>query len=93
MLGLGAELGRDQGRSPRAQAVADVIARDDEIGTVICGAAYHGIQTRLSVFQWAIPTRLVPRSLSIWRRGDEVAGEGLEVTHLGGILRRDDEAK
>src|SRR6266436_2827360 len=25
--------------------------------------------------------------------GDEVAGEGLEIGHLGGILRRDDEAE
>jgi hypothetical protein len=27
------------------------------------------------------------------RRGDEVAGKGPEVDHLGGILRRDDEAE
>jgi len=25
--------------------------------------------------------------------GDEVAGEGLEIGHLGGVLRRDDEAE
>jgi hypothetical protein len=61
MLGLGAELGRDQVRSPRAQAVANGIARDDEIGTVVCGAAYRGMQTRVSVFPWAMPTpSLVP---------------------------------
>jgi transposase len=64
MLGLGAELGRDQVHSPRARAVTDGIARDDEIGTVICDAAYRGM--RVSVFPWAMPTpSLVPRSLSI----------------------------
>jgi hypothetical protein len=51
MLGLGAELGRDQVRSPRAQAVADGIAR-----AVICDAAYPWMQTRVSVFPWAMPT-------------------------------------
>jgi hypothetical protein len=43
MLGPGAELGRDQVCRPQAQAGVDVIARDDEIATVICDAAHHGM--------------------------------------------------
>jgi hypothetical protein len=39
----------------------------EEIGTVICDAAHGRVQTRVSVFPWAMPTpSLAPRSLSIW---------------------------
>jgi hypothetical protein len=64
---LGAELGRNQVLGPRTQAGADVIARDDEIGTVICNAAHHEMQMRVSVHgRWPVQSGLTPRSLSIW---------------------------
>jgi hypothetical protein len=57
----------EPGPQPASAGRADVIARDDEIGTVICDAAYRGMQTRVSVFPWAMPSPSpVPRSLSIW---------------------------
>jgi hypothetical protein len=73
--------------------MTDVIARDDEIGTVICDAAYHEMHCGLSVSQWAMPTQSGPVPEIALHLADQVAGEGLEVSHLGGILRRDDEAE
>jgi hypothetical protein len=44
-----AELSRDQILGPRAQAGADVIAGDDEIGTVIWDTAHHEMHMRVVV--------------------------------------------
>jgi hypothetical protein len=66
MLGLGAS--SDETRSAaRERRPLLMKSREMTRSSVICDAAYHGIQTRVSVFPWAMPTpSLVPRSLSIW---------------------------
>ena len=93
MFRLGAEFSRDQVLSAGAQAVADVITGDDEIGTVLRDASHQQMDVRIVGVPVIDrdPVKLGPEvALHL---SDEVAGEGLEVGHLGGVLRRDDEAE
>jgi hypothetical protein len=67
---LGAELGRNQVLGPRAQAGADVIARDGEIGTVICNAAHHEMHARVDA--WAMASPVWPDAEIALHLADEV---------------------
>jgi hypothetical protein len=90
-LGLGAELGRDQVRSPRARAMADVIARDDEIATLVCDAAHHGMHMRVVGAPMGDADPIQPGAEIALHLERQVACKSPEVGHLAGILRGDDE--
>jgi hypothetical protein len=63
--------------------MTDVIARDDEIGTVLCEAAHHEMHMRVVVVQWAMGAEIV------LHLDCQVACKSPEVGHLAEILRRD----
>ncbi len=71
--------------------MADIVAADDEVLAVVGLAADQQMDCGLSVFQCSAATQssLVLRSRSVFR--DKVAGENLQVDHLGRLFRADDE--
>jgi hypothetical protein len=73
--------------------MTDVIARDDEIGTVICDAAHQQMLMRVVGVPMGDANPVQPGAEIALHLADQVAAEGPEVGHLGGILRRDDEAE
>jgi hypothetical protein len=93
MLGLRAELGRDQVLGARAQAVADVVAGNDEIGAVLRDASHQQMDVRIVGVPMRDANPVESGAEIALHLADEVPGEGLEIGHLGGILRGDDEAE
>jgi hypothetical protein len=73
--------------------MTDVIARDDEVGTVICDAAYHEMHMRVVGVPMGDADPVQPGAEVTLHLADQVTGECLDVGHLGGILRRDDEVE
>src|SRR5215475_11844581 len=93
MLWLGAEFSRDQVLGAGPQAVADVITGDDEIGAILRDAPHQQMDVRVVGVPMIDRDPLEPGPEITLHLGDEVAGEGFEIGHLGGIFRRDDEAE
>jgi hypothetical protein len=75
------------------QTLAHVIAGDDEIGPILRDAPHEQVD------MWVVGVPVIDRDpvesrpQIAFHLGDEVTGEGLEVVHLGGILRRNNEWK
>jgi hypothetical protein len=66
---------------PRAQAVTD------------CDAAHHEMHMRVVGVPMGDANPVQPGAEIALHLADQVAGEGPRVSHLGGILRRDDETE
>jgi hypothetical protein len=64
----------------------------DEIGTVICDA-YHEMHMRVVGVPMGDADPVQPGAEVTLHLADQVTGECLDVGHLGGILRGDDEAE
>ncbi len=93
VLGLGAEFGIDQLLGASAQAVADIIARDDEIGAGLVDAAHEQMDMRV-VGVPVIDGDPVEAGAEVgFHLLGEIPREGAQVFHIGGVFRRDDEAE
>ena len=93
MLGAGAELEGDALGGAIAKAVADVVAADDQILAVIGAAADQNMDMRV-VGVPVVDRDPVELGAEIaFDIRHQLAREGAQVRQLGGVLRRDDEAK
>ena len=92
-IGAQPQLLRDQVLGAGAHALLDVVARDDEVLAVVGDAAHDDVDV------WMLGVPVIdgdPIELGaevLLHLADQLAGEALEVGHLGGILGRDDESE
>lgn len=86
MFGLWAEFGIDQILGASAQAVADIVARDDEIGAGLVDAANEQVDMRIVGIPVidCHPIKACPE-IGFHLPG-EIAGEGAQVFHVAGVL-------
>ena len=91
VLRLWPEFERNQLLGARAQAAADVVARDDEIRARLIDAADQHMNVRIVRIPVVDSDPLQPRREIGLHLPHQVAGERLEIHHVGRILRRHDE--
>ncbi len=78
---------------PAAQTLPHIIAGDDQIAAVVGAAADQHMDVRIvgvPVVDGDPVERCAEIALGV---GHQLAGEGAQVLHLAGVLRRDDEAE
>ncbi len=93
LIGAGAELLGDQVARPIAHAFLDVVAGDDEVLAVLAHAAHDQVDMGMLGVPVIDADPIKLRAEVVLHLPDEVAGEGLEVGHLHGVVGRDDEAE
>jgi hypothetical protein len=71
--------------------VTDVVAGDDEIGAVLRDAPHQQMHMVIVGVPMIDRDPVEPGAEIALHLADEVPGESLEVSHLGSILRPDDE--
>ncbi len=91
VLGLRAKLDPGQLLGARAQAMADIVARDDEIGALVVDAAHEEMDVRVGGVPVVHGHPVELRAEVHLHLLGKIAGERLEVGHVGGVLGRDDE--
>ncbi|CAH1666802.1 hypothetical protein CHELA40_12894 [Chelatococcus asaccharovorans] len=73
--------------------MADIVARNDEIGAGLVDAAHE----KMNVWVVGVPMidgdPIEPRAKVRLHLFDQIAGEGAQVVHLAGVFRGDDEAE
>ena len=93
VLRLRAEFDRDKFLGPRAQAAADVVAGDHEVPAGLVDAAHQQVDMRIVGVPVIDGDPIEPGPKIGLHLPREVAGEGAEIGHLGGVFGRDDEAE
>src|SRR3569833_1225050 len=93
VLAAWAELQGNALRRPFADATADIVATDDEVPPIIAPAANQDVNMRIVGVPMIDSDPVQPRREIALDVHHQLAGEGTQILHLGGILRRDDEAE
>ena len=75
------------------EPAADVVAADDQISTVLGAAAHEDVHVRIIGVPMILGDPVQPCIKITFGIGDQFAGEGAQVRHLGRILRRNREAE
>ena len=91
VIGARPEFLRDQIPRPIAHAFLDVVAGDDEVLAVLAHAAHEQMDVGMVGVPVIDGDPIELGAEVLFHLPDEVAGEGLEVRHLHGVLGRDDE--
>src|SRR5580698_5704111 len=91
MLGLGTQFHRDEIFGPRAQATADIVAGDDEVGAGIIDTADQQMNVGIVGVPMVDSDPVELRTEIGLHLPGEIEGKRLEIGHLAGILWRDDE--
>ncbi len=91
VFGLRAEFDVDQVHGAGAQAPADIVARDHEIGASLVDAAHQEMYMGIVGVPVIDGDPVEARGEIGFHLPGEVAGERFEVGHLGRVLGRDDE--
>ena len=91
LFGPRPQLERDPFGSPIAEAAADVVPADDQVFPIVGTPADQKVDMRIVGVPVIDRDPVEPGAEVLLHVGDELAGEGLEVADLGGVLRRDDE--
>ena len=86
VLGLRAEFDRYKLLGPGAQAAADIVAGDDEVLAGLVDAAHQQVDMRIVGVPVIDGDPIEPGPKIGFHLPREVAGEGAEVGHLGGVF-------
>ena len=90
-FGAATEFGCDPFLRAAAHPFADIVAVDDQVLAIVGLAAHQDVDVRVVSVPMIDSDPVEPRAKVMRHVVHQLAGEGAQVFHLGGILGRDDE--